>query len=93
MDVDVIKRLLSTVPTHLRREGLSESDIDLTLARHTHSMQFRIGNFSPSQWAYDEWGGLYKEGNQSLYVNTGTGSNVSFRFGAWPEITLMTWKK
>lgn len=84
------KILLSHDPTHWRREILPQTDIDLTLSGHTHSMQVRIGEFSPSMWAYDEWGGKYTEEERSLYVNTGTGSNIPFRFGAWPEITLIT---
>ena len=55
-------------------------------------MQFRIGNFSPARCAYQEGGGTYKEDNKVLHVNTGTGSNVPFRFGAWPEVTLITLK-
>lgn len=84
------KILLSHDPTHWRREIMPNTDIDLTLSGHTHSMQVRIGEFSPSMWAYDEWGGLYSEDERSLYVNTGTGSNVPFRYGAWPEITFIT---
>ncbi len=84
------KVLLSHDPTHWRREVLPQTDIDLTLSGHTHSMQFRIGNFSPSMWTYDEWGGTYQEGERALHVNTGTGSNIPFRLGAWPEITLIT---
>ena len=87
---DTYKILLSHDPTHWRRDVLPTTNIDLTLSGHTHSMQFRIGNFSPSMWTYNEWGGTYYEGNRALHVNTGTGSNVPFRFGAWPEITLIT---
>ena len=87
------KVLLSHDPTHWRREILPNTDIDLTLSGHTHSMQFRIKRFSPSMWAYDEWGGRYIDDKRNLYVNSGTGSNVAFRLGAWPEITLLTLKK
>ena len=84
------KILLTHDPTHWRREVLNSSDIQLSLAGHTHAMQFKIGPFSPSSWAYDEWEGLHNEGNQQLYISHGTGGNVPFRFGAWPEITLIT---
>lgn len=80
------KILLSHDPSHWRREVLLKSDIDLMLAGHTHAMQFRIGNWSPSKWSYPEWGGLYKEGERMLYVSTGIGENIAFRFGAWPQI-------
>lgn len=85
------KILLSHDPTHWRRNVLPETDIQLTLSGHTHAMQLKIGNFSPSQWTYDEWGGLYEDENgRKLYVSTGTGSNVAFRLGAWPEIDVIT---
>jgi hypothetical protein len=90
---DCYKILLSHNPTHWRREVLGGSDVDLTLAGHTHAMQFRIGRFSPSMFKYREWGGLYSEDDRSLYVNTGTGGNFLFRFGAFPEITLITLKR
>ena len=51
--------LLSHNPTHWKREVLPDSDIELMLAGHTHGMQFRIGNFSPAQFVYPQWSGLY----------------------------------
>jgi predicted MPP superfamily phosphohydrolase len=79
--------LLSHDPTHWRREVLvHHPNVRLTLSGHTHAMQFRLGNFSPSKWIYDEWGGHYEEQGQHLIVSTGAGSNIPFRFGAWPEI-------
>jgi len=87
----VLKILLSHDPTHWRDEVLPQSNIDLTLSGHTHGMQFRIGNFSPAAWIYDEWGGAYFEGERALYVNQGIGSvMIPFRLGAWPEITVIT---
>ena len=63
-------------------------------AGHTHGMQFGIENeiikWSPVQYMYDQWAGLYKEGNQHLYVNRGFGF-IGFpgRIGMLPEITVM----
>ncbi|MDE6008878.1 MAG: metallophosphoesterase [Muribaculaceae bacterium] len=87
---DEFKILLSHDPSHWRREVLPHSDIDLTLSGHTHAMQFKIGKWSPSSWAYPEWGGLYAEENRTLYVSTGIGENIAFRFGAYPQIVLIT---
>ena len=81
--------LLSHDPSHWRREVLPDTDIPLMLAGHTHAMQFRIGKFSPSKWRYPEWGGLYHEGVQRLYVSTGVGGNIAFRVGAYPSIDLL----
>lgn len=86
------KILLSHDPSHWRREVLPTTDIDLMLAGHTHAMQFKIGNWSPSKYTYPEWGGMYAEGSQKLYVSTGIGENVAFRFGAYPQIVLITLK-
>lgn len=90
----MFKLLLSHDPSHWRRRVLPETDIQLMLAGHTHAMQFRLGDFSPSAWIYPEWGGLYTEGEQSLYVNTGLGcAMIPYRFGAWPEISVITLRK
>lgn len=82
--------LLSHDPSHWRREVLKTTDIDLMLAGHTHAMQFKIGNWSPSQWSYREWGGLYEHDGQKMYVSTGIGQNIAFRFGIMPRIVLLT---
>ena len=83
--------LLSHDPTHWRREVLPHyPNIGLTLSGHTHAMQFKLFGHSPSQWIYDEWGGHYQEGGQHLIVSTGAGSNIPFRFGAWPEVVEIT---
>lgn len=86
------KILLSHDPSHWRREVLPKTNIDLTLSGHTHAMQFKVGNWSPSKWSYPEWGGLYEYYNQKLYVSTGIGENIAFRFGAYPQIVLITLK-
>lgn len=86
--------LLSHNPTHWRREVLPKSDVDLMLAGHTHAMQLQFGNYSPSVYVYPEWGGMYLEGTRGLYVNVGIGYvGLPFRFGAWPEITVLTLRR
>ena len=60
-------------------------------------MQFGIEvpgiKFSPAQFRYKRWGGLYEENNRYLYVNRGLGF-IGFpgRVGIWPEITVFTLK-
>ena len=67
--------------------------------RHGHrphaAMQFAVGRHSPSRFMYPEWSGLYMEGKQGLYVNVGLGyiGLMPLRFGAWPEITVITLKQ
>ena len=89
----IFKILLSHDPTHWRREVLPRTDIDLMLAGHTHAWQFRIGKLSPAMFTFKEWGGLYEEGERKLFVSTGSGGNIRFRFGAWPEIDILTLRK
>lgn len=90
----MFKVLLSHDPSHWRREVLKDTDIQLMLSGHTHDMQTRILGFSPSAFIYPEHSGLYREGNQMLYVNIGLGFLLyPMRLGAWPEITLLTLKK
>lgn len=86
----LFKLLLSHNPTHWRREVLPQSDVDLMLAGHTHAMQLILFGRSPAVWKYPEWGGMYREGGQSLYVNIGIGHvGLPLRLGAWPEITVL----
>jgi hypothetical protein len=90
-----IKILLSHDPSHWDLQVRQKEDIDLTLAGHTHGMQFgiEIGNFrwSPSKWTYRQWAGLYSENGQYLYVNRGLGyTGFPGRVGIRPEITLLT---
>lgn len=92
------KLLLSHNPRHWRGEVIPKSNIDLMLAGHTHAMQMEIRlpglRLSPSAWRYEEWGGIYEEGNQKLYVNIGVGEvAIPMRLGATPEITLITLRR
>jgi len=88
------KILLSHDPTHWTEEILKHTNIDLTLSGHTHGMQagFERKNFqwSPIQYNYKYWAGLYKEGDQYLYVNRGLGwLGFPGRLGMRPEITYL----
>ncbi|MBQ7734368.1 MAG: metallophosphoesterase [Bacteroidales bacterium] len=85
--------LLSHDPSHWRMEVLPDTDIPLMLSGHTHAMQFRIGRITPVMFRYPEWGGLYEENGQQLFVSTGVGGGIPFRFGAWPEICVLTLRR
>lgn len=90
-----VKILLSHDPSHWNAQVTPNyKDIDLALAGHTHGMQFgvEIGGFkwSPSQYRYEQWAGLYQEGEQYLYVNRGFGYlGYPGRVGILPEITIL----
>jgi predicted MPP superfamily phosphohydrolase len=89
------KILLSHDPTHWDAQvRLDYPDIDLMLAGHTHGMQFGVEipgfKWSPARFIYKEWAGLYKEGDQRLYVNRGFGFlGYPGRVGILPEITVI----
>ncbi len=94
-----VKLLLSHDPSHWDAEVRPNyPDIDLAFAGHTHGFQFgiEIGNvkWSPSQYAYKQWAGLYQEGNQYLYVNRGFGYlGYPGRVGMPPELTIIELKR
>lgn len=89
------KILLSHDPSHWDAQIRPEyPDMDLMLSGHTHGMQFGVEipgiKWSPIQYMYPEWAGLYRKGNQYLYVNRGFGFlGYPGRVGILPEITLI----
>lgn len=89
------KLLLSHDPSHWRAQVLGQTDIDASFAGHTHGMQYGVDipgfKWSPVQYQYKEWAGLYKENEQQLYVNRGFGFlGYPGRVGILPEITVFT---
>jgi len=89
------KILISHDPSHWDAQVRPEySDVDLMLSGHTHGMQFGVEipgfKWSPVQYIYKEWDGLYEEGKQKLYVNPGFGF-IGFpgRVGILAEITVI----
>ncbi len=93
-----VKLLLSHDPSHWRAQVLKDyPQIDAMFSGHTHGMQFGIKNeyiqWSPIQYIYKEWAGLYRENQQQLYVNVGYGFlGYPGRVGILPEITVFELK-
>ena len=89
------KLLMSHDPSHWEAEVCkSFNDIDLMLSGHTHGMQFGVEipgfRWSPVQYMYKQWAGVYKNENQRLYINRGFGFlGYPGRVGILPEITLI----
>ncbi len=89
-----VKILMSHDPSHWHAQVVPEfKDVNLMLAGHTHGMQFGVDSkwfkWSPVQYMYNEWAGLYTEGDQHLYVNRGFGFlGYPGRLGVMPEITV-----
>lgn len=88
------KILLSHDPSHWNEEVAEKTNIALTLSGHTHGMQAGINikskKWSPIQYKYEHWAGLYERFNQYLYVTRGLGwMGFPGRLGMRPEITLI----
>lgn len=87
--------LLSHDPSHWEAQVLTGyPDIDLMLSGHTHGMQFGVEipgfRWSPIQYVYRQWAGLYRQGRQFLYVNRGFGFlGYPGRVGILPEVTVI----
>ena len=87
--------LMSHDPSHWEAEVIPKyPHVDLMLSGHTHGMQFGLENpyfkWSPVQWVYKQWAGIYKNNAQQLYVNRGFGFlGYPGRVGIMPEITLI----
>lgn len=94
-----VKLLLSHDPSHWDAQVRPwYPDIDLMFSGHTHGFQFgiEVGDFkwSPSQYIYKQWAGLYQAGRQYLYVNRGYGYlGFPGRIGMLPEITIVELNK
>jgi predicted MPP superfamily phosphohydrolase len=93
-----VKLLLSHDPSHWRAQVLENyPQIDAMFSGHTHGMQFGVRTkefqWSPVEYIYKEWAGLYHEKNQQLYVNVGYGFlGYPGRVGILPEITIFELK-
>lgn len=89
------KILMSHDPSHWDAEVRTNyTDVDLMLSGHTHGMQFGVEipgfKWSPVQYIYKQWAGLYEKDNQKLYVNRGYGFiGYPGRVGILPEITIL----
>jgi uncharacterized protein len=94
-----VKLLLSHDPSHWDAQVRPlYPDINMAFAGHTHGFQMgvEIGSvrWSPSQYIYKQWGGLYQEGSQYLYVNRGFGYlGYPGRIGMPPELTIVELKR
>jgi len=94
------KILMSHDPSHWDLEVQHDPrHYQLTLSGHTHGFQFGIEipgfiKWSPVQYVYKQWAGLYNNLGRYIYVNRGFGFHAyPGRVGIWPEITVLTLKK
>lgn len=96
---EAVKILMSHDPSHWEQQVTGKTDIDLALAGHTHGFQFGIEipgfiKWSPVQYVYKQWAGLYEQAGQYLYVNRGLGFlGYMGRVGIPSEVTFITLRK
>lgn len=94
------KILLSHDPSHWQ-EKVKKDDkkFHITLSGHTHGMQFGIEipgwfKWSPVQYRYEHWAGIYEEAGRFLNVNRGFGFLAyPGRVGIWPEVSVIELRK
>ncbi|MGR7812492.1 metallophosphoesterase [Lacinutrix undariae] len=94
------KILMSHDPSHWENK-VKQDDFNyhLTLSGHTHGLQMGIEipgifKWSPSQYIYKQWAGLYNEFGRYVNVNRGFGYHAfPGRVGIWPEVTVIKLKK
>ncbi len=87
--------LLAHDPTYWDAAIRGSQPVNLMLSGHTHGGQFGVQllgfEWSPAQYVYKQWAGLYAEADQYLYVNRGIGTvGPPLRIGIPPEITIFT---
>lgn len=94
------KILMSHDPSHWEYKVKNDDfNYHLTLSGHTHGLQMGIEipgffKWSPSQYVYKQWAGLYEEFGRFINVNRGFGYHAfPGRVGIWPEITVIELKK
>ena len=94
------KILLSHDPSHWQEKVKKDNKkFHLTLSGHTHGMQFGIEipgwfKWSPVQYRYEHWAGIYEEAGRFLNVNRGFGFLAyPGRVGIWPEVSVIELRK
>ena len=85
--------MLQHDPSAWERNILPHSHAQLTLSGHTHGGQISLFGLRPTRFSYKQDKGLYTQGQRSLFVSSGLGGVVSFRFGVPPEVVVITLRR
>lgn len=85
--------MLQHDPSAWRRSILPGSNVQLTLSGHTHGGQMSLFGLRPTNLTGREDDGLYQEAGRALFVSTGLGGFVPFRFHMDPEVVEITLKR
>jgi len=84
--------MLEHDPSSWKRKIIPDGRAQLTLSGHTHKMQFALFDWCPLSVTGAEFNDWYTEDQQSLFVTSGLGGLIPFRFGAPGEIVVITLK-
>ncbi len=100
LDPEGFNILMSHDPSHWEHQVKDHKlKVHLTLSGHTHGMQFGLDipgliKWSPIQYRYPYWAGIYREKDQFLNVNRGFGFiGYPGRVGIKPEVSVLKLKK
>ena len=100
IDPESFKIVMSHDPSHWEHQIKDHPlKVHLTLSGHTHGMQFGVDipgliKWSPVQYRYPFWAGIYKRNNKFLNVNRGFGFiGYPGRVGIKPEVSVIQLKK
>ena len=90
---DALLILLSHNPDILQTPAVQRAD--LLLAGHTHGGQIVLPLLGPAHTQSDhlsrrEASGYFRRGKTHIYINRGLGEGIPLRFGAPPQVTLIT---
>lgn len=85
--------MLQHDPSAWRRSILPGCHAQLTLSGHTHGGQMSLFGLRPTALSGREDAGLYRQGRRALYVSTGLGGFVPFRFHMDPEVVEITLRR
>lgn len=85
--------MLQHDPSAWRRHILPLTNAQLTLSGHTHGGQISLFGLRPTELVGKEDDGLYVEGKRKLFVSTGLGGFIPFRFYMNSEVVEITLKK
>ena len=95
VDSTAFQIMLTHDPRYWKTDVLPRTHADLTLAGHLHGFQYLLFGLSPSILFSPHWRGAYTIDHRTLYVSMGVGTSAIFpvRYGAWPEINVITLKR
>lgn len=74
-------------------ELLPDLKAQLTLSGHTHGGQLKLFGWTPASLKTDYVAGWFEKNGRSLFVTSGLGALVPFRFGMSGEIVVLTLRK